>query len=296
VVSGDLTACGATHQFSLASDFLGPPYPGSNFTFGLGLVNWADASISGNHDQWPGSNRIFGNPTAGLAQFLSGTYPRVGPLTALDQAASIRFLFVDSDADVSPFSRDRLLARGQFVSQLTTLRSVVPARQHGEIRVLVVHHAVSTLGYPQVKHPEAFPRPSSAGRRRLEIDRKTLHVLEHALVDLDIQVIFTGHLHVPRLGEFTASNDVESIQVLEARCGTTTQLDRYPYEVLQQLPYKRILPPNTLICHELIRRDGGLVWRAQIYWRAKGRGVVSDALHVSGHLPLSLGREQALVV
>lgn len=295
VVSGDLTACGAVDQFNLAADFLGGQQ-NSQLTFGLGLTDWAAVSIPGNHDHWPGSNLILGEPTVGLAAYLPGPYPRVGPVVNLDDEISLRLLYVDSDSDVRSISRDRFLARGKFVSQLETLGRLVPDREDGEIRVLVVHHAVSSIGIPPGQQAMPFPRPQASRRKRLEIDRDTLRVLEHALVDLDIRVLFTGHLHVPRLTEFLTSNDVEAATVLEARCGTTTQLDRYPYSILQKLPYGRVLPPNSLICHEMIRRDEALIWRAEIFWRAKGRGFVSDDLHVSASLPNSLVRELMLVV
>ncbi|KQP27457.1 hypothetical protein ASF27_20980 [Methylobacterium sp. Leaf102] len=290
MISGDLTAYGNPYQFDLAADFLGSEKP-TRFGFGLGLVQWAESSVSGNHDQWPGSTMIVGAPTTKLGEVLPGPYPMIGQLQPLSATASLRFLFVDSDADVGHVLPNRFLARGCFASQLSKLASQVPARVTGEVRVLVVHHAVSSLGTPWTDQASEFPKGSPSRRTPLEIDGGTLRALQHFLVNAGVQVVLTGHLHVPRLSEFVASNDVETLNVLETRCGTTTQWDHYPMNVLAEVDPERRLPPNSLVCHELVQRSDELVWRASIYWRSRASGFVHRPNRVSLDLPPSLSRE-----
>jgi len=144
---------------------------------GLGRANWHQLSVPGNHDQWPGMNVICGGPTAGLAQTFQSPFPIIAPPQPLANGRAVQFISVDSDADVRAVGIARGLARGSFVSQLTTLDHSLPPRNPNEIRVLVVHHSMV---------------PLSARRGNLailDIDSPTLQVLECFIVDHDISVV-----------------------------------------------------------------------------------------------------------
>ena len=89
----------------------------------------------------------------------------------------------------------------------------------------------------------------------------------------------------------TMSNGVEKKEILEARCGTTTQRDEFPYEVRERIPRNRHLPPNSLILHQVIDRGGRTFWRSQIHWRSKQVRFVKNLPHVSAYLPQDLSDE-----
>jgi len=101
IVTGDITANGAETQFDLAHLYLGDQTDEPNFGLGLGRPQWPDNSISGNHDQWPGRNVIFGRHTAGLKKHFNHPFPIVAPLFEIRRGLALRFLFIDTDADVS---------------------------------------------------------------------------------------------------------------------------------------------------------------------------------------------------
>lgn len=299
IVSGDLTATGDVAQFDLARSFLGSAPPDPVLRATLGIVDWFDTGVSGNHDRWPGFFPPLGGPTPGLA----ATFPRTFPFVTtrpLADGLKITFIMIDSDADVGPVSYDRVFARGRFEGQMRKLGSLLPPRAEGEVRVMVIHHAIADASVPPSPGAADFPRRGPVSSwRPLEMDGASLLALEHALVDHEVHVVLTGHLHVPRLSELSATNDRSRATVFEARSGTTTQRDAYPARFLARLPSKILLdplPPNTLVMHSLLRRHGALVWKAEVFWRAAGRGFISSTTLASPMLPGILVREMALRV
>lgn len=297
VVSGDLTACGAVPQFALAESFLGsrPPHPA--FPLSLAAADWVDKGVPGNHDQWPGTGAIVGNPTPGLAATFPRAFPSVWRIRTR-QGPSVAFVMVDSDADVAPVSVDRVFSRGAFQSQLNRLGEILPPGEADEVRVMVIHHSVADSSVPDTPGVVAFPRRGGGTSwRPLEIASDSLLALEKALVDHDIRVLMTGHIHHPRLVTFSASNGRRRLNVLETRCGTTTQRDVYPAALLVQppglLPLKP-LPPNSLVVHELARRGTALVWKAEVYRRLAGRGFVASSKPIPGVVPDAVLRELML--
>lgn len=295
VVSGDVTANGAARQFALVDAFLGGGRQ-SPFGFGLDRGNWVQGAVPGNHDHWPGSNTLVGPSTPGLGACFNQPFPIVHLPIPLAHGRSVRFIMVDSDADVGWASPDRVLGRGRFVSQLKRAKQElddVPILM-GETRVMVVHHAIADDRTPVDLGPVSFPRRRGGWPKTLEIDADSLRALEQLLVDHTIQIVMTGHLHVPRLTRMTASNDVVDLDILESRCGTTTQQDTYSLAMLAKLRKRPGLPPNSLVVHELLLRDGRPVWRARIYWRSPARGFVCDANHRSSFIPGILVRELPL--
>ncbi len=295
VVTGDLTSNGADPQFALAAGFLGASGAQSPFGFGLGLPNWRERTIPGNHDQWPGSNRVVGQRRPGYGTCFPNPFPAVQPLIALANGVSIRFILMDSDSDVGSVSYDRFMGRGRFDSQMSALDGILPPIVEGEIRVMLIHHAVADGRTPPQTGPVPFPRRAAAGfGARLEIDPISLSTLEKGLVRHSVRVVMTGHLHEPRLTEMTATDGVVRLPVLETRCGTTTQQDQFPPHMLAKLPPGRTLPPNSLVLHELMLRDDLLIWRASIHWRSAASGFVCAPAHGSPRLPSRLTRELVL--
>lgn len=295
-VSGDLTSNGADPQFALIEDFLGGSGPQSAFGFGLGVTNWRERTIPGNHDHWPGSNFPAGPPSLGFARCFPNAFPAVQPLIPLANGVTVRFILVNSDADVGWLSYDRFAGRGRFDSQFAVLDRVLPPVTKGEIRVMLVHHAVADDRTPTQVGRVPFPRRGGPPRHAqfLEIDPISLALMERALVRHSVRVVMTGHLHEPRLTEMTATDGSKSLSVLETRCGTTTQQDQFPPHMLTKLQPGRSLPPNSLILHELVLRGDQLIWRASIHWRSAGSGFVCRPAQGSLRLPSKLVGELPL--
>ena len=252
IVTGDLTTVGGAVEFDLARRYLEakntffPP-----LKLGLGVTTYAQRSIPGNHDHWPGRRAtgpldlvMFGRPSK------PSGYPGGCPdLTTLQLAGGGRIVFirVDSDADVHPKGSHRLFARASFRSQLKAARRLLPAPPDPrEVRVLLVHHS------------------PSCGTFHLGMSRSMRTALEDFLAQTDTRVVLSGHVHeaqadprLPVAGRY-----------LEARCGTTTQLDVIPpgWKVRTAPP-----PSNTLLVHRLTERTpgGALDWSVKTY--ARGR-------------------------
>ncbi|MBI2738499.1 MAG: metallophosphoesterase [Rhodospirillales bacterium] len=274
IVTGDLTANGHADQFNIADQFLAQRSVGRSL--GLGRRDWSRLSVPGNHDQWPGTNLMCGSPTPGLTSTFPDSFPRISAPLQLGNGSTLRFISVDSDADVRRLGMGRALARGSFVSQLSALEKALPRKEPDETRVLVLHHSIL------------------ATTVTLAIDGKTRRVLEHFVVDHDISVVLSGHMHVPRLSRRTMSNGHEQKEILDARCGTTTQRDEFPYSVRAKIPANRLLPPNTLMVHKVLERKGKAYWSSQIYWRSRQGRFVKDVPRVSSFLPGDLSAEIAL--
>jgi hypothetical protein len=224
-----------------------------------------------------------GASTPGLASTFQNPFPLISPPQQLGNGRALRVISVDSDADVRNRGMARTLARGSFVSQLQSVDKTLPREEPNEIRVLVLHHSI----LPRITNLVSKPVP-------LAIDSKTQRVLEHFIVDHNISVVLSGHMHVPKLSLLTMSNGTESKKILDARCGTTTQRDEFPYEVRKKIRSGRFLPPNTLMVHRILDRDGVTYWSTQIYWRSKQARFVKDLPHVSSFLAGDLAAEIAL--
>ena len=78
-----------------------------------------------------------------------------------------------------------------------------------------------------------------------------------------------GHVHVPKISNFTGSDQRRTLDVLEARCGTTTQLDRLPFgwrNFRGRRPDRR-LAVNTLLVHRVDEERGDVFWSVEAYQR-----------------------------
>jgi hypothetical protein len=236
VMTGDATSFGRVDEFANADDFLGASLHG----VGLRCKPWARRAISGNHDQWPGNGNICGPATASLQMhFPPRNFPDLGTVEPLVGQYKVRFIRIDTDADIRPRSVGRLLAWGAFASQLATLEKHLPLREENELRVLLLHHA------PRFDHPRHLAP--------LSIRRNSSRLLEKICVEYGISVLMCGHTHAPaHVTPFTASAaSGVAIEAFEVCCGTTTQRDRLPVGVRTLTGQVPTWPmePNTLFVH-----------------------------------------------
>ena len=261
LVTGDLTSCGHPDQFNTARDFLGGTLHPPKGRDGLGAADWQRLTISGNHDQWPGTNRIFGAASPGLAR-----YVRAAPFVEdvpLPGARVLRIVGLDTDVDVGPFTLSRFMAQGQFTSILGRAEVMLGPPDQSQVRILMLHHS-RTYGVAGPFQPLVMkPRSRSA--------------LDQFLVANDVRVMLCGHTHAVRVKRHTATHpNAQRLEVLECCCGTTTQRDSIPYHwvnLLRQWP-NWVLAPNTLLVHRLLEERGELWWRAERFVR-KNSGFVS---------------------
>jgi hypothetical protein len=250
VLTGDVTACGKVEEFALAKQFITDSIPTTNRAAGLYQPDLLGRSISGNHDQWPGSLRVVGKPTDGLCN----TMPKLPfePMTlTLSNGKRLTLIGIDSDADVFTGGLTRFLARGKFVSQLVALQKKLGAVADDEIRVMLIHHS-----------------PSYDATRSLAVDDKSRAGLREFINQYGISVVLTGHIH-RTLGRVTTGQlDGTRWHVLEARCGTTTQTDQVPIEWAAEGTIDRQrFPRNTLLVHRLIETNSRIEWHTDLYGR-----------------------------
>lgn len=259
VVTGDLTAGGRAQEFQQAKAFLESSYDLNAVRVGMNESGFLSRCIPGNHDHWPGTGKVVGPPTPDLTNLFTDL-PMPLFEVALPGDKVFQLFGINSDANVSDTGFNRRWARGQFVSQLTQLEGVPPATGR-EIRGLLVHHSPS---YSSVLKPLALA-VGPASRRALAswIARK------------GISVMLTGHIH-KAAGVITRVSDGGTTwDVLEARCGTTTQLDRIPvaWAAAGMLRPLR-LPFNSLIVHRLVAYGAEIRWEAEHFER-KNEGFAS---------------------
>lgn len=255
VVTGDLTACGKDDEFRLARSYIEQEIALPSRNTGLRHATALARSIPGNHDHWPGSNRIMGGPSAELAKtFPLTTKPPKLPFAPypiqLDATRQLTIMGINSDADVRPIGITRGLARGRFQSQLNSLNGVLAPPRPGEIRVLLVHHSPDYKG------------------RRLSIHEKSANALWAFVAQQGIRVILSGHIHRPLGRVRTVTHKNQTWKVLEARCGTTSQTDEPP---LGWAAHGWInpgrFPRNSLLVHRLMDHGSRIDWHCDLYWR-----------------------------
>lgn len=244
LVTGDLTAQSLSTEFDEAEEFLAKKQKTPPF-HGLGESDWLKRSVPGNHDQWPGLPfTILGTRNARVGTMYPLDAYVIPSSWTLPNGFPIVFLGLNGDADVRPFSRDRFLARGSFVSAVQELRRLLLGRNDKEVRVLLLHHSLEYPGQPL----------TSTQARALEIDNVSRGELEHLLQEFDIRVVLSGHAHDPFfVGIVPNVLSRAGLGVLEGRCGTTTQR------------LKRAL--NSLLVHRISQKpaDGTLWWQSALY-------------------------------
>jgi 3',5'-cyclic AMP phosphodiesterase CpdA len=265
LVTGDATRAGAATELDTARAFLeqaidlSPPLQ-RHAGLRLGRFGNTDFIIAGNHDHWGGTPPPAGGNASLAWARLSGTAPAVhAPALRLANGRDVVFVCIDSDADVAARTLDRTLAKGSFRSQLADPASQPGAATPGEIRVMLIHHSWAQSG--------PWLRMKQGSRQAL-----AEHLYTHG-----VQVMLSGHSHVPLLRDFVVSTRHGSRTVFELRCGTTTQHDTVPLSWLNLVGRrpKRQWPPNALLVHRLWQAaDGGTEWEATVHVRSLKSGFV----------------------
>ena len=249
IVSGDLTRVGHDDEFSMAVQ-----YRDDVANFGdqrkLGLrLSKEQLSIPGNHDRWPGRSTIWGGPMPGFEEaFPQGRRPYWDDCETLASGHMLRFIGIDTDADVSAWGQRRFLARGAFLSQLDILSSKLPVMEHSEIRVLIMHHSPAHKGHV------------------LGLQQASRDALADFVEDHGIAVVLTGHMHAPRIGVDSFSFSRPPVHRLEARCGTTSVRRTLPYswKKFMKRPVGRH-DDNTLLVHDLTLDKEEVIWTSTTY-------------------------------
>ena len=250
VITGDLTTVGNSDEYDTARKYLGSVLkpPKGNY-LGLKYGQWKDLCIPGNHDHWPGAPVIIGPINGDLAKTF-GTLPQQAIIN-LPGGFQLRFLRIDSDADISPYGSNRVLARGSFKSQLRALASKLGVPGPQEIRVLLLHHSYSATG------------------KILVINADSKAALHDFILDHDISALLCGHVHQPPLVEVRkVSHLKQTTHFLDGRCGTTSQRSSVPYDwttVLGERPEEEDHWPNSLLVHRLSEEKGEVLWETEIY-------------------------------
>lgn len=259
VVTGDLTADGHPVQFAMAGDFLGSRLPPAHGGYGLADPDWKDFAVPGNHDHWPGSGRIVGNPTAAM----QGCFHPLPWLQALPMPAGlppVTVAGIDSDVDVVPVSASRLLANGSFSSHLRLLAGRLPPAAPGEVRVLVMHHSPSYVHGGRVK--------------MMGIETACHEDLKEFLVLHGFRIVLSGHVHRNAVTVQPVTCGQETREILEARCASTTQLDRLAVLAAPVAPswLRRGQGPddvNSLMVHRLHWDGQAMAWETSVHHRTR---------------------------
>jgi hypothetical protein len=222
--------------------------------------------IPGNHDHWSGSFIPLGAGPSLYQRVARLPTPFVGGPVKLANGRQVVICGIDSDADVRPWSFNRLLAHGSFESELQhpAAQPAAPALAD-DIRVMLVHHSWH----------EAHPL-------FLRMRRKSKQALGNFLAAHHFKVMLSGHSHTPLLQPLNLPHSPHVVH--ELRSGTAAQLDQVPAhwkQVWGKLPQRR-WPPNGVLVHRLFD-DGasGTHWQATIYQR--GPHGFQPARQLPGH-------------
>ena len=250
VITGDMTACGKPAEFDTATRYVQTSIKVGIGRYGLRHKHVLNRSIPGNHDHWPGSNRVVGwNQACDAARRLMfPQLPFIPYAIPLPNGKSLVIAGINSDEDVWPSGPTRAFARGKFISQVQALQGVLGGRGQDEIRALLVHHSPSWKGH------------------KLGIDKKSDNALWNFIRQYGFSVVLTGHIHIP-IGRITpVTHNGRTWDVLEARCGTTTQTDEVPLAWRGTVSPDRF-PRNSLLVHRLIDHGERIDWVVDRYWR-----------------------------
>lgn len=250
IVTGDFTTCCREEEFETAAEFLGSRLmPPKGNRVGLGINNWKELSIPGNHDHWNGHPVIFGGPGPALKRRFP-SLPAVARGISLNSGHDLIFLCIDTDAGVWPYGRTRFYARGAFLEQLSALEKMLEPPRQKEIRVLLLHHSRAATGHILI------------------ITEDSRKALDDFVFSNGISVLLCGHVHQPPLlEEFPVTQHGVQRLHLEARSGTSSQRSVEPYE-WRAIRNRSIRPgewPNSLMVHRVIGTPSELHWESSIY-------------------------------
>lgn len=194
---------------------------------------------------------MFGNPLKALVNNFLGKYPSI-TFMDLPSGHRLKFLMINTDADVDGYGQDRFYARGDFNSQLEKLDPLLDPPDENEIRVLLLHHSPAHRDYS------------------LGISRRSRRALNDFIVKHHIAVLLSGHKHTPPLVKtFAAAHAGINRRYLEARCGTTTQQSTLSFgttTLTGQRPYRPGQLANTLLIHRLEQQGAEISWNTECYF------------------------------
>jgi hypothetical protein len=269
VITGDLTTCGADIEFETARAFLtGGAVLSRERTVGLRAEGAFELAIPGNHDHWPGAPTLVGDPSNSLWD-LFPQRPMTPCIIDLTEQHRLVVLGINTDEDVHPTGPSRVYARGRFASQLDALDRQIEAheRRKGDILVLAMHHS------------------RMHGLFKLGLTASTRKRLSETLESAQIAVILSGHTHEPAIRIERIAGRSSSWELLEARCGTTTQLD--DPKVLAARGITAALIPNNILVHEIVSTEGRIEWRTVSFNRTD-RGF-QEGKALPGSRPIVIG-------
>jgi len=287
--TGDLTSWGKPEQFDRGSEFLEgeTDFGGRCRPIGLEVDDWSDRAIAGNHDHWPGtkSSTFLPRPNPDIRGVACskldsciGIHPKMRRISLPGDAPAIRLMMIDSSADVSENGLQRLLACGSFVSQIRDLEGQLDRIENDvedEVRVLLMHHSLNHSESFRIYEYESVLQ--SCGIQG--IDGQSKEVLADFLIEYDIAVLLTGHMHVPHVNvhQVEHSDSGESKGVLEARCGktgvTTDLPDDWHNSVL--VSERRIdRGHNSLLLHRVEEQEEGLLWSTETHFLNPGGSFI----------------------
>ncbi len=263
IVTGDLTTVCHDKEFATAVRFLSSELkPPEGDHVGLNVRDWSKFAVPGNHDHWCGARTMVGRPGPALNRHFR-KLPFMRDPIELATGQTLRFLGIDTDGDVWPFGSDRVLARGSFLSQLTTLEQNLDVLGEREIRVLLLHHSRAARG------------------AKLSINKSSLSALDDFIVKNGISVLLCGHVHQPpKVDTFALPTFKAQFFCTEARCGTTTQLSTIPY-AWRNLRRDGASPdswPNTLLVHRVVGTEDDIWWETSVYAeRLRGFELITES-------------------
>jgi len=269
VVTGDITSWGSDDQYHSAYNFLaGQLQPPVVKKLGLRAPDWKRRAVPGNHDHWPGTPTIWGEPKPFLHLAYQRT-PYVSQPIVLNGGFKLRFFGIDTDADVHPKRLERFFAIGSFRCELEDLVRNLPAnvkvQEPGEIRILLLHHS-------------SLYRTSRLALRMSDSSRRALYDF---VAQLGISVLLCGHTHIPNLEEFDVTYLTTSRKVFEACSGATTILTALPYDatsITGSYPQPCGWIANSLIVHRLYEENRRLRWHSQVYFESSQGFVIMSEL------------------
>ena len=250
LMTGDLTCFGSEEQFTKGMSFLGQRlcFDDGRPCLGLEAKTWNSHAVPGDHDHWPGSYLIVGQPSSGLSRAYPECPFKLEAIPLSDTGFTLRFMGIDTNADISTI--DRFLGRGGCCDQLDELAKMLDECAEKEVRILLLHHCRSYDQYVR----------GLASDSRKKLDE---FIIEH-----NISVLLSGHLHEPHVQLQKVETEMGSVSILEGRCGTTTQMTTLPYEWRRRFG-SRVRPPrvpyNTLLLHRLHADDDALYWETTTY-------------------------------
>jgi hypothetical protein len=139
----------------------------------------------------------------------------------------LQFLRIDSDADISPYGSNRVMALGSFKSQLDKLALMLGVPEPNEIRVLLLHHSYIATG------------------KILVINKDSKAALHDFIPEHDISALLCGHVHQPPFGGSAKGKPPEA----DDSGKRPTDEDHWP---------------NSFV-HRLSEDGGDVSWATEIY-------------------------------